>query len=129
MVQHGLPCPHRILVGAKSVEPVLDEVVPNAEGRLDRVRDGVRGGGPFSGLQEQGFTTGLFYDPNATDQGTPADQQARLLMQADWIRVSLAGGLANFPLIDRFGNSVLGRQIDYNGKQAGYTLDPQEIIN
>jgi pullulanase-type alpha-1,6-glucosidase len=95
----------------------------------DRVRDGVRGGGPFSGLQEQGFATGLFYDPNATDQGTPGDQEDRLKMLADWIRVSLAGGLANFPLIDRFGNPVLGWQIDYNGQQAGYTLDPQEIIN
>jgi pullulanase-type alpha-1,6-glucosidase len=95
----------------------------------DRIRDGVRGGGPFSGIQEQGFTTGLFYDPNAVPQGTPADQEDRLKMQADWIRVSLAGGLANFPLIDRFGNPVLGWQVDYNGQQAGYTLDPQEIIN
>ena len=95
----------------------------------DRGRDGVRGGGPFSGLQEQGFATGLFYDPNATDQGPPADQEDRLKMQADWIRVSLAGGLANFPLIDRFGNPVLAWQIDYNGQHAGYTLDPQEIIN
>jgi len=95
----------------------------------DRVRDGVRGGGPFSGLQEQGFATGLFYDPNATPQGTPAEQADRLRMEADWIRVSLAGGLANFPLVDRFGNWVLGSQIDYNGQGAGYTLDPQEIIN
>jgi pullulanase-type alpha-1,6-glucosidase len=95
----------------------------------DRVRDGVRGGGPFSGIQEQGFATGLFYDPNAIPQGTPAEQEDRLKMQADWIRVSLAGGLANFPLIDRFGNPVFGWQVDYNGQQAGYTLDPQEIIN
>jgi pullulanase-type alpha-1,6-glucosidase len=95
----------------------------------DRIRDGVRGGGPFSGLQEQGFATGLYYDPNATDQGNPADQADRLRLEADWIRVSLAGALANYPLIDRFGNPVLGSQIDYNGQQAGYTLDPQEIIN
>jgi pullulanase-type alpha-1,6-glucosidase len=95
----------------------------------DRIRDGVRGGGPFSGLQEQGFATGLFYDPNASGQGTPSEQEERLKMQADWIRVSLSGGLANFPLEDRFGNPVLGSQIDYNGQQAGYTLDPQEIIN
>jgi pullulanase-type alpha-1,6-glucosidase len=95
----------------------------------DRIRDGIRGGGPFSGLQEQGFTNGLFYDPNATDQGSLLDQENRLKTQADWIRVSLAGALANYPLIDRFGNPVLGSQIDYNGQQAGYTHDPQEIIN
>ncbi len=40
----------------------------------DRLRDAVRGGGPFSGIQEQGFLTGLFTDPNGTNQGSPADQ-------------------------------------------------------
>jgi pullulanase-type alpha-1,6-glucosidase len=95
----------------------------------DRIRDGARGGGPFSGLQEQGFVTGLFYDPNATNQGSPADQADRLRLEADWIRVSLAGNLRNYPLIDRFGNPIVGSELDYNGQPAGYTLDPQEIIN
>src|SRR5262249_9504297 len=40
----------------------------------DRIRDGVRGGGPFSGIQEQGYLTGLYYDPNATSQGSAQDQ-------------------------------------------------------
>ncbi|PYQ08977.1 MAG: DUF3372 domain-containing protein, partial [Acidobacteria bacterium] len=62
----------------------------------DRIRDGARGGGPFSPKQDQGFLTGLFYDPNATDQGSAADQQARLLQREDWIRVSLAGNLAGY---------------------------------
>ncbi|HYY59597.1 MAG TPA: pullulanase-type alpha-1,6-glucosidase, partial [Pyrinomonadaceae bacterium] len=95
----------------------------------DRMRDGVRGGGPFSGIQEQGFINGLFYDPNATNQGSLADQRARLLQEMDWIRVGLAGNLAGFPLEDRFGNLVTGAQIDYNGQPAGYTADPQEVIS
>jgi pullulanase-type alpha-1,6-glucosidase len=95
----------------------------------DRLRDGARGGGPFSGIQEQGFLTGLFYDPNATNQGTPADQRARLLLEMDWIRVGLAGGLASYAFVDRFGNTVNASQIDYNGQPAGYTADPQEVIN
>jgi len=95
----------------------------------DRIRDGVRGGGASSGLQEQGFATGLFYDPNAIHQGSPEDQRNQLMLEADWIRVSLAGGLAKYPLIDRFGNSVSGKQVDYKGQQAGYTADPQENIN
>jgi pullulanase-type alpha-1,6-glucosidase len=95
----------------------------------DRIRDGARGGGPFSPLQEQGYLTGLFYDPNATDQGSPADQRARLLQETDWIRAGLAGNLANYRFIDRFGNLVEARQIDYNGQPAGYTADPQEVIN
>ncbi|HVR95335.1 MAG TPA: pullulanase-type alpha-1,6-glucosidase [Thermoanaerobaculia bacterium] len=94
----------------------------------DRLRDGVRGGGPFSGLQEQGFATGLYYDPNASDQGSAAGQLERLLRYSDWIRVGLAGNLANFELVDRFGNLVTGSQIDYNGQPAGYTADPQEVI-
>ncbi|MFP5287916.1 MAG: pullulanase-type alpha-1,6-glucosidase, partial [Thermoanaerobaculia bacterium] len=95
----------------------------------DRLRDGARGGGPFSGLQEQGFLTGLYDDPNATDQGTPAQQLARLLLQTDWIRVGLAGGLADYELVDRDGNRVTAAEIEYNGQPAGYTADPRETIN
>src|SRR4029453_17976171 len=95
----------------------------------DRIRDGARGGGPFSGLQEQGFLTGLFLDPNGTDQGSPTDQRARLLQEEDWIRVSLAGNLADYAFEDRLGNTVHGRDVDYNGQGAGYTADPQEVIN
>ncbi len=95
----------------------------------DRIRDGARGGGPFSGIQEQGYLTGLFYDPNSTDQGPPAVQRARLLQEMDWIRAGLAGNLASYRFIDRFGNLVEARQIDYNGQPAGYTADPQEVIN
>jgi len=95
----------------------------------DRIRDGARGGGPFSGIQEQGFLTGLLVAPNDTDQGSPQDQKERLLRHMDWIRVGLAGNLANYAFQDRFGNTVRGRDIDYNGQAAGYTADPQEVIN
>jgi pullulanase-type alpha-1,6-glucosidase len=95
----------------------------------DRIRDGARGGGPFGRRQEQGFLTGLFYDPNATDQGPSGDQQARLLQRTDWIRVGLAGNLASYRFVDRFGHLVTGADVDYNGQHAGYTADPQEVIN
>jgi pullulanase len=95
----------------------------------DRLRDGARGGGPFGGLQEQGFLTGLFDDPNATNQGTAPEQRDRLLRYMDWIRVGVAGNLADIQVVDRLGNLVRGRDIDYNGQPAGYTADPQEVIN
>ena len=95
----------------------------------DRMRDGARGGGPFSGIQEQGFVTGLFTDPNATDQGDPAAQLDLLRLEEDWIQVGLAGSLATFPLVDRHGDTVLGWQVDYKGQPAGYTADPQEVVN
>ena len=40
----------------------------------DRLRDAVRGGGPFDGgedlIRRQGFANGLFYDPNALNSGS-----------------------------------------------------------
>jgi pullulanase-type alpha-1,6-glucosidase len=97
----------------------------------DRLRDAVRGGGPFDGgtsrITNQGFINGLFYDPNA--QALPAAiAEEELLLSADQIRVGLAGNLADFQFIDRNGNLVTGDQIDYNGSPAGYTHDPQENI-
>jgi pullulanase-type alpha-1,6-glucosidase len=95
----------------------------------DRIRDAARGGGPFSGLQEQGFLTGLYTDPNGLNQGPPSDQRDKLLQKTDWIRTGLAGALADYPLVDRNGNRVTASQIDYNGQPAGYTAAPQEAIS
>lgn len=94
----------------------------------DRLRDGARGGTPFSGPQEQGFVTGLYTDPNDSDQGTEAEQRDRLLHAADQIRVGLAGNLEDFAFENRAGETVRGSEIDYGGAPAGYTLDPQENI-
>lgn len=95
----------------------------------DRIRDGARGGGPFSGVQEQGFITGLYTDPNGTGQGSPDDQRAKLLLEADWIRTGLAGALKDYSFTDRNGNVVTGAGVDYNGQPAGYTLTPLDVIN
>ncbi|MGB0384249.1 MAG: pullulanase-type alpha-1,6-glucosidase [Ardenticatenaceae bacterium] len=94
----------------------------------DRLRDAVRGGGPFDGgdnLKLQGFINGLSYDSNDFDQG---DQQAKLLLYQDQIRVGLAANLADYSFTDRTGNQVTGKEVDYNGAPAGYTEDPQEHI-
>ena len=49
----------------------------------DRLRDAVRGGGPFDGDPGiQGFGSGLFYAPNGNPiNGSPAQQRAKLLLQ------------------------------------------------
>jgi pullulanase len=97
----------------------------------DRLRDAVRGGGPFDGgdalVRNQGFINGSFYDPNAMNTGAPAEL-GRLLHQKDLIRVGLAGNLRDYTFIDRTGTTITGAQVDYNGNPAGYTLDPQENI-
>jgi pullulanase len=95
----------------------------------DRLRDGVRGGGPFDPPTAQGFATGLYTDPNGTSQGSADDQKNLLLLETDWIRLGLAANLAGYTLVDRNGNAITGAQLDYKGQPAGYTADPQEVIN
>ncbi len=94
----------------------------------DRLRDAARGGGPFSGLQEQGFISGLFTDPNGTNQGSSAEQKNLLLAHEDRIRVGLAGNLRDYTFTNMEGAVVKGSQVKYGGDPAGYTLDPQEVI-
>ena len=97
----------------------------------DRIRDGVRGGGPFSDERVQGFATGLFTDPSDFTSGStaPADQKSALLQESDWIRVGLTGGLRDYTFTDSSGATVTGAQVNYNGQPAGYTQTPSEEIN
>jgi pullulanase len=94
----------------------------------DRLRDGVRGGNPFSDPREQGFSTCLFLDPNVAENRTLAEQQAKLDSYTDWIRLGLAGNLRDYMITRSNGDVVDGAHILYNGAAAGYTLDPQENI-
>jgi pullulanase len=99
----------------------------------DRMRDAVRGGGPFDGgeslIRNQGFINGLWYDNN-TLAGAPADWQKDLLLRyGDWVRLGLAGTLKDYVFTDKDGATKTGAQLDYNGQAAGYTSDPQEVIN
>lgn len=96
----------------------------------DRIRDAVRGGGPFSGLQEQGFATGLYSaDNGGGTSGGPGAQRSRLTLYGDHIRVSMAGNLKTVALRDSTGKAITGYDLDYGGQHAGYTEDPSEIIN
>ncbi|MGC5032947.1 pullulanase-type alpha-1,6-glucosidase [Micromonospora sp. DT229] len=96
----------------------------------DRLRDAVRGGGPFDdNPRRQGFASGLFSDPNGDPvNGTTAEQRARLLHQQDLIKVGLVGNLRGYRFTDSAGRTVTGDQVDYNGSPAGYTDSPGEAI-
>ncbi|MEO9524860.1 pullulanase-type alpha-1,6-glucosidase [Marinobacter alexandrii] len=98
----------------------------------DRLRDAVRGGGPFDsedGIRaNQGFSNGLFTNPNNLSSGAQSEKDA-LLQRSDWIRVGIAGSLADYRFVAADGTEKTGGEIDYNGQNAGYTADPQEIIN
>ncbi|MDR3084555.1 MAG: pullulanase-type alpha-1,6-glucosidase, partial [Streptomyces sp.] len=96
----------------------------------DRARDAVRGGGPFDddpGVQ--GFASGLYTDPNpAADNGTKAEQKARLLHYQDLIKVGLTGNLAAYRFTDTDGLEVTGAEVDYNGAPAGYADAPGDAL-
>lgn len=97
----------------------------------DRIRDGVRGGGPFSDERVQGFATGLYTDPSSftTSNTSPMDQRNQLLTESDWVRVGLTGNLRDYTFTNSSGATVTGALVDYNGQQAGYTKTPIEAIN
>ncbi|WP_232832284.1 pullulanase-type alpha-1,6-glucosidase [Nocardiopsis sp. FIRDI 009] len=96
----------------------------------DRLRDGVRGGGPFDAdPRVQGFGSGLYTDPNASPaNGTEEQQHARLLAYHDLIRVGLTGNLRDYRFTSSSGEEVTGGEVDYNGAPAGYTLAPGEAV-
>ncbi|MGW5668799.1 pullulanase-type alpha-1,6-glucosidase [Micromonospora sp. NPDC003776] len=96
----------------------------------DRLRDAVRGGGPFDDNPRlQGFASGLYTDPNGdTVNGSAAEQKARLLHQQDLIKVGLTGNLRGYRFTDSAGKPVSGAQVDYNGAPAGYTAAPGEAV-
>lgn len=99
----------------------------------DRLRDAVRGGGPFDGgtslVINQGFINGLWYDPNDLAAPATAGQKDTLNRDADWIRLGITGTLKSYVFTDKDGNTRTGAQIDYFGQQAGYTANPADVIN
>ena len=92
--------------GARFIQARQLELAGSGIGSFsDRLRDLVRGGGPFDADPRiQGFATGLYTDPNgAAVNGTPDEQRARLLLQHDQIKVGLAGNLRDDEFVDRTG--------------------------
>jgi pullulanase-type alpha-1,6-glucosidase len=96
----------------------------------DRLRDAVRGGGPFDeNPRIQGFGSGGYTDPNGDDvNGTTAQQLARAQHDGDLVRLGLAGNLRDFTFTTSDGQTHKGSEIDYNGQPAGYADEPDEVI-
>lgn len=96
----------------------------------DRLRDAVRGGGPFDeDPRIQGFGSGAYVDPNgAPVNGDEAAQLARAQHQADLVRLGLAGNLRDFSFLTSAGVVQTGAELDYNGQPAGYAESPEEVI-
>ncbi|WP_127571422.1 pullulanase-type alpha-1,6-glucosidase [Georgenia faecalis] len=97
----------------------------------DRLRDAVHGGSPVdsSTIQQQGFGTGLYTDPNGAGYfPTPEAELADLQHQSDLVRLGLAGNLAGYSFLTADGEVRRGDEIDYRGAPAGYAEQPEEVI-
>jgi pullulanase len=95
----------------------------------DRGRDAIRGGRAFDRgrnlVAKQGFLNGLWYDKNDFGDGT----LQQLLEAGDLVKLALAGTGKEYQLMDHHGALVTGAQLGYNGRPAGYGLDPIDVIN
>jgi pullulanase/glycogen debranching enzyme len=95
----------------------------------DRLRDALRGGGPFDSgdnlVKNQGFATGECYDLNEKNGTACTDaQRASLAARQTMMRLGMAANLKDFVI-----NGKKGSEIDYNGSPAGYAMEPLDIIN
>ncbi|MCC3764666.1 pullulanase-type alpha-1,6-glucosidase [Glycomyces sp. TRM65418] len=94
----------------------------------DRMRDAVRGGGPFDDDPTvQGFGSGAW---TADNDGTATDAELAALRHAqDLTKLGLVGNLADYTFTAADGTATTGAELDYNGTGAGYTALPGEAVN
>jgi pullulanase-type alpha-1,6-glucosidase len=80
----------------------------------DRLRDAVRGGGPFD------------EDPGTRGFGSLGDNPH----DTDLVQIGMVGNLRDYILRSaETGAQLSGEQIDYNGSPAAYAEQPAEVVN
>ncbi len=80
----------------------------------DRMRDAVRGGGPFD------------EDPGTTGFGSGGDKPH----DTDLVQLGLIGNLRDFSMRSaETSEKVTGADVDYNGSPAGYAEQPWHVVN
>ncbi|MBU2893703.1 pullulanase-type alpha-1,6-glucosidase [Colwellia sp. D2M02] len=92
----------------------------------DRLRDAVRGGGNNT-RATQGIGNGLLMQANELQ--TTAQSQASYELLMNQLRIGLAGNLADFPITDKQGRPLLGKDVPYGDQPTGYAKDPADTIN
>lgn len=93
----------------------------------DRMRDWVRGGGPFdSDPRKQGFASGMYGNSNGwAGNGTSVTDQR---LNLDGMKIALAGGMATYRIKSWKNITVSGQGVPYGTASSGYTKDPIEQI-
>jgi len=101
----------------------------------DRARDAIRGPGRDDDInniiKNQGYINGMVDAPNDmtnSSKTSPTSSQA-ILRSADMVRIGLAGTLSNYEMETAQGLRQRLKDIDYNGQEAGYASEPDEVVN
>jgi len=91
------------------------------------IRDAVRGGGCCDSgaalVSNQGFVSGLFYDPNASGAGR---SKTDLMWLGDQLKASLAGSLRSYSFTTHWDATVTAESL---GNNIGWSTQPDEVVN
>ena len=96
----------------------------------DRLRDAVRGGGPFDDDPRiQGFASGCSPTPTARRRtGRPSSSVRACCTTTTWSSSGWPATCATTASSTPPGTTVRGSEVDYNGQPAGYAAEPGETI-
>ena len=115
--------------GARFVQATQRELAGTGIATFDdRLRNGVRGGGPGHDPREQGWATGLATAPNDAETSDTAAVWRRAILHQRWVQIGMAGGLADVELPMAAGQVRRGDEIHFGTVPAGYTRDPVDHV-
>ncbi len=115
--------------GARFVQATQRELAGTGIATFDdRLRNGVRGGGPGHDPRAQGWATGLATVPNQSETSDAATVWRRAILQQRWVQIGMAGGLADLELPMAAGQVRRGDEIHFGSAPAGYTRDPVDHV-
>jgi pullulanase/glycogen debranching enzyme len=114
--------------GARFVQATLYSLNGSGIGSFNPIiRDAVRGGGCCDSgsalVSNQGFVSGLFYDPNPS-AGTRS--KTDLMWLGDQLKASLAGSLRSYTFTTHWDATVTAESL---GNSIGWSTQPDEVVN
>ncbi|MBI3349967.1 MAG: DUF3372 domain-containing protein [Burkholderiales bacterium] len=114
--------------GARFVQATLYSLNGSGIGSFNPIiRDAVRGGGCCDSgsalVGNQGFVSGLFYDPNALGAGR---SKTDLMWLGDQLKASLAGSLKSYSFITHWDELRAAGSL---GNFIGWSSQPDEVVN
>ncbi len=114
--------------GARFVQASLYSLNGSGIGSFNPIlRDAVRGGGCCDSgnalVSDQGWVSGLFYDPNALGSGR---SKTDLMWLGDQIKASLAGSLRSYSFTTHWDATLTAEAL---GNSIGWSTEPDEVVN